>query len=144
MSKFALTGLLRARGVQEEQARRSLGGAQSRLSTAQAVVLRRTADLSNAGAAQSGPAAHFLAGVASRAAMAAAVGEAMLARQTSEQDLDAAREQWLHARMRARAIERLAERHREAQLAERARADQLASDDLSGARHAAKSSGTTS
>ncbi|WP_426561197.1 flagellar export protein FliJ [Angustibacter sp. McL0619] len=140
MTKFALSGLLRARGVQEEQARRSLGGAQSRLSTAETTVLRRTSELQGAGSAPSGPAAHFLAAVAARAAMAAAVGEAVLARSVSEQDLDAAREQWMQARMRARAIERLAERHREAQLAERARADQALSDDLSGARHAARSS----
>ncbi|GAA4344764.1 flagellar FliJ family protein [Angustibacter luteus] len=141
MSKFALSGLLRVRGVQEEQSRRELGQAQARLSAAQATVLRRSSSLDAAGAVPGGPAPHFLAAAASRSAMVAAVSEAIAAREISQQDLEQAREQWLQSRMRARAIERLAERHREQQAAARARADQALSDDLAGARHAARTGG---
>ena len=101
MSRFALSGLLRVRGVQEEQSRRELGQAQARLSAAQATVLRRTSSLDAAGAVPGGPAPHFLAAAASRSAMVAAVSEAIAAREISQQDLEQAREQWLQSRMRA-------------------------------------------
>jgi flagellar export protein FliJ len=67
--------------------------------------------------------------------MAAAVGDALVAQAVTQDALGAARSAWLEARLRARAIERLAERDREARVAEAGRAEQLVSDDLAGARH---------
>jgi flagellar biosynthesis chaperone FliJ len=136
MSRFPLSGLLRARNVQEEQARRVLGAAQARMTQAEQDVVRRRARLQDAGPVSSGPGAEFLAGVAARAAMAAAVTDALLLREVSGSELEQARSSWLEARMRARAIERLAERDRAARQAERARAEQLTADDLAGSRHA--------
>jgi flagellar FliJ protein len=135
VSRFTLAGLLRARTVQETQARRELGAAQATVAASQAEVQLRELTLSNAGPAPSGPAEVFLAGAAARAAMAAAVGDALVAQAVTQDALGAARSAWLEARLRARAIERLAERDREARVAEAGRAEQLVSDDLAGARH---------
>jgi flagellar FliJ protein len=137
MSKFSLAGLLRVRTVQEEQARRDLGVAQVRLSAATTTVEHRQAALAAAGAAPGGPAAVFLAGAAARASMAASVGEAVALREASQAHLEQARSEWLQARMRHRAIERLEERHRAARAAERAAVEQTMVDDLTGARYAA-------
>ncbi|GAB3596291.1 hypothetical protein GCM10027446_22890 [Angustibacter peucedani] len=138
MSKFKLSGLLRARTVQEEQARRELGQAQSRLSAASVAVQHRQASLASAGAVQSASAPIFLAQVASRAALAASVNDAIATRALMADGLDEARSDWLKARMRARAVERLAERDRLLRQEERARAEQALSDDLAGARHAVR------
>ncbi len=138
MSKFKLAGLLRARTVQEEQARRDLGAAQSRLSAASTAVQHRQAALASAGAPHGGSASVFLAQVASRASLAVSVSDAVAARALMADDLDDARSDWLKARMRARAVERLAERDRLLRQQERARTEQLLSDDLAGARHAAR------
>lgn len=138
MSKFSLAGLLRARTVQEEQARRSLGQAQAHLTAAAGAVQHRRAALVAAGMPTDAHASVFLAGVAARSSIAASVNEAIALRQNSVDGLDQARSDWLQARMRARAIERLAERHREAEQLDVARAEQAASDDLAGARHAAR------
>jgi flagellar FliJ protein len=137
MSRFRLAGLLRVRGVQEEQARRDLGAAQVRLHRAGDQLRDRQQSLSSAGGPPSGSASVFLAGVAARTSMAAAVSQAAALREASEGELTYARDQWLHARMRARAVERLAERHEAQQQVELGRADQAFNDDLAGARHAA-------
>ncbi len=137
MSRFKLSGLLRARTVQEEQSRRELGAAQARLSAAVNAVHDRHNALSAAGPPPGGSGAMFLAGVASRASMAASVNQALALRELSVDGLDEARSEWLAARMRARAIERLAERDRLLRQQERAKAEQALSDDLAGARHAA-------
>jgi flagellar FliJ protein len=138
MSRFKLSGLLRARTVQEEQARRELGAAQARLTAATTAVQHRQASLTAAGSAPGGAAPLFLAAVASRASMAASVNDALATRQLLLDGVDDARGDWLQARMRARAVERLAERDRLVRQAERARAEQALSDDLAGARHAAR------
>ncbi len=138
MSRFTLAGLLRARAAQEEQARRALGTAGARLAGANATVQHRQAALASAGAAPDGAAALFLAGVAARASLAASINEAAAASRLMAEEVDDARSQWLQARMRARAVERLAERDRLLRQQERARAEQVLSDDLSGARHTAR------
>ncbi len=135
MSRFSLKGLLRVRTVQEEQARRDLGAAQGEVERALRSVIDHQHAVAHAGPPPSGPAHIFLAGAAARAGMAAAVNDAMVCATISEQVLDQARSAWLEARMRARAVERLADRHRENELAEQARGEQLLSDDLAGARH---------
>jgi flagellar protein FliJ len=140
MSRFKLSGLLRARTVQEEQARRELGAAQTRLSAAGTAVQHRQAALAAAGGPPSGSASVFLAGVAARAGMAASVGEALALREACDDGLQEARSEWLQARMRARAIERLAERDRAQRLLERGRAEQALSDDRAGARHSSQAS----
>ena len=137
MSRFKLAGLLRVRTVQEEQARRDLGAAQVRLQRSGETLRQRQEALAGAGAPPSGSAAVFLAGVAARTSLAAAVNEAVALRATSDLELTYARDQWLHARMRARAVERLSERHALEEQAAFGRAEQAVSDDLAGARHAA-------
>lgn len=137
MSRFKLAGLLRVRAVQEEQARRDLGSAQVALQRAGERVQQRREALASAGAPPSGPASVFLAGLASRTSLAAAVTEAAALRELSENELGYARDQWLHARMRARAVERLSERHALEEQIALGRAEQAVSDDLAGARHAA-------
>jgi len=135
MSRFRLAGLLRVRGVQEEQARRDLGEAQGQLQRALRSISEQQRTLEQAGAPASGPAPVFLAGAAARAGMAAAVNDSVAYSLAREHDLDRARSQWMQARMRARAVERLAERARELEQAGQLRAEQLLSDDLAGARH---------
>jgi flagellar FliJ protein len=137
MSRFRLAGLLRVRAVQEEQARRDLGHAQVQLHRAGERVRLRQEALGAAGAPASGPAAAFLAGLATRTSLAAAVNEAAALREVSQSELGYARDQWLHARMQARAVERLSERHALEEQIALGRAEQAASDDLAGARHAA-------
>lgn len=137
MSRFRLAGLLRVRAVQEEQARRDLGAAQVRLQRAGEQVRQRHDALAAAGGPPSGSASVFLAGVASRTSMAAAVGQAMALREATDSELAYARDQWLHARMRSRAVERLSERHAEQEQVALGRAEQAFNDDLAGARHAA-------
>jgi flagellar FliJ protein len=137
MSRFKLAGLLRVRTVQEEQARRDLGSAQVQLQRAGEQVRSRQQALSSAGAPPSGPASVFLAGLAARTSLAAAVTEAQALRELSVNELGYARDQWLHARMRARAVERLSERHDLEEQVALGRSEQAASDDLAGARHAA-------
>lgn len=135
MSRFTLTGLLRARTAQEEQARRDLGSAGARVAGANATVQHREAALASAGPVPDGAAALFLAGVAARAGLAASVNEALAVSRLMADEMDDARRRWLQARMRMRAVERLAERDRLLRQQERARAEQVLSDDLSGARH---------
>lgn len=135
MSRFRLAGLLRVRTLQEEQARGRLGGAQVRLTAAQQHLLRSQALLAAAGPPTAGEASVFLASVASRAALASAVDAAVTLRATAGDELDGARSQWMQARLRARSIERLGERHEAEQAAELGRLEQAASDDLAGARH---------
>lgn len=135
MSRFSLKGLLRVRTVQEEQARRDLGAAQGRLERALRSMREQQHAVSAAGATPSGPAGVFLAGAAARAGMAAAVNDAVAYSAACERDLERARSDWMEARVRARAVERLAERAREAEQVEQLRAEQLLSDDLAGARH---------
>lgn len=137
MSRFRLAGLLRVRAAQEAQARRDLGAAQVQLHRAGEQVRQRQEALSGAGAPPSGPASVFLAGLAARTSLAAAVTEAAALREVSETELGYARDQWLHARMRARAVERLSERHAMEEQLLLGRAEQAVSDDLTGARHAA-------
>ncbi len=134
MSRFSLKGLLRVRTVQEEQARRDLGAAQGQLERALRSMRDQQHAVSQVGPPPSGPAEVFLAGAAARAGMAAAVNDAVTYSAACELDLERARSQWLEARMRARAVERLAERAREAEQADQLRAEQLVSDDLAGAR----------
>jgi flagellar FliJ protein len=138
VSRFRLAGLLRVRTVQEEQARRDLGVAQRRLVRAGDDVLHHHQALSSAGAPPGGSASVFLAGVAARTSLAAAVGQAVALRESASTELGIARSEWLDARVRARAVERLAERDRLEQVTAQGRAEQAASDDLAGARHAAR------
>ncbi|MGN6302491.1 MAG: flagellar FliJ family protein [Angustibacter sp.] len=137
MSRFKLAGLLRVRTVQEEQARRDLGRAQVQLHRAGEQVRQRQEALASAGAPAGGPASVFLAQLATRTSLAAAVTEAAALSELSENELGYARDQWLHARMRARAVERLSERHALEEQVALGRAEQAVSDDLAGARHAA-------
>ncbi|KQX69519.1 flagellar FliJ family protein [Angustibacter sp. Root456] len=137
MSRFKLAGLLRVRTVQEEQARRDLGSAQVQLRRAGEQMRQRQQTLASAGAPAGGSASVFLAQLATRTSLAAAVAEAAALRELSESELGYARDQWLHARMRARAVERLSERHAVEEQLALGRAEQAASDDLAGARHAA-------
>lgn len=135
MSRFSLKGLLRVRGVQEDQARRDLGAAQGQLERAIRSMRDQHDVIASAGPPPSGPAEVFLAGAAARAGMAAAVNDAVAYSAACEQDLQQARSEWMQARMRARAVQRLAERAREADQVEELRVEQLLSDDLAGARH---------
>jgi flagellar protein FliJ len=137
MSRFKLAGLLRVRAVQEEQARRDLGASQVRLQRATDQLRQRHEALAAAGGPSGGSASVFLAAVASRSSMAASVSHAAALLQATEGELSYARDQWLHARVRARAVERLAERHAADEQVAAGRAEQAFNDDLAGARHAA-------
>ncbi|GAB3681730.1 flagellar export protein FliJ [Angustibacter aerolatus] len=135
MSAFRLAGLLRMRNLAEEHARRDLGSAQREALTAHERVVAHRAELAGAGAPSGGDAAVFLAQVAARSAMASAVTVAVSEAGLADASLEHARDTWMQARARARAVERLEERHQEQEVAEAGRAEQLANDDLTGARH---------
>jgi flagellar FliJ protein len=135
MSRFTLVGLLRARSAQEDQARRQLGMAQVRVTGAERALAERTTALAAAVGLPDADAPVFLAHIAARASLAAQVNQAIALRDVVAQDLVGARSGWLQARQDERAVERLAERHAQAQRVERLKKQQLASDDLSGARH---------
>lgn len=133
MSTFKLTGLLRLRTRHEEAARRDLGDAQRAVLEARAAV-RASAEHAHAVAdLEPGTAQAFLAAQCSRAAAFAQLATAEEVERQTLVRLDDARDQWQAARSRARAVERLAEQHQARELKERARQEQVESDDRSGA-----------
>jgi flagellar protein FliJ len=134
MSGFRLAALLRLRGLQEDAALAGLGRARHELrSAADATTAHREA-VRTAGPAPSGPAAVFLAGAASRAALAVAVSDSVVLEQTAGEEVEIARSGWQNARSRSRAVARLADKYEEERRADLARRDQAESDELAAAR----------
>jgi flagellar protein FliJ len=134
MSGFRLATLLRLRSMQEDAALADLGRARQGLASAQAATTASREAVRVAGPSPSGSAAVFLAAAASRAALAVAVGDSIVAEQTAGQQVAASRGSWQAARTRSRAVGRLEDKHEEQQRVDLARRDQAESDELASAR----------
>ena len=132
MSRFALAGLLRLRGLREDQAAGALGAAERAAADAQErarVAADRLAGTDLPGAVDG---VAFLAAAASRLTLSS-----LLTQETER--LDAARtaaavrrDEWSRARQEERAVERLAEHHEERVRAAELRAEQGVLDEVAG------------
>ena len=134
MSSFRLSALLRLRAMQEDDALAGLGRAQHGLAQAAATTVASREALRSVGPVPSGSAAIFLAGAASRAALAVAVGDSLTLQQTAGHDVEASRATWQAARARSRAVSRLEDKHVEEQRVDLARREQAEADELTSAR----------
>jgi flagellar FliJ protein len=134
MSGFRLAALLRLRGLQEDTALAGFGQARHDLLAAQAATTAQREAVRATGPAPSGPAAVFLAGAASRAALAVAVSGSVVLEQTAGEEVEIARSGWQIARSRSRAVARLADKYEEERRVDLARRDQAESDELAAAR----------
>jgi len=141
MSAFKLAGLLRLRARHEEAARRDLGTAQTAALQAKAAARASAEHAHEVADLESGTALAFLAAQSSRSAAFASLADADEAERQSQVRLGDARDQWQAARSRARAVERLAERHESRERSALARLEQVESDDRSGARAARAEAG---
>ena len=132
MSAFRLSGLMRFRKLQEDQAAADLAAANAARRRAEA---RRTAA---AGALTVHEfqtdlgVAVFRASVASRAALRSFATEASVAVEVAATDVQQRELAWSDARKRSVPLEKLAERHAEREGAEDLRTEQLALDEIAG------------
>lgn len=135
MSTFTLAGLLRLRGLREDEAAAALAAAE-RAATAAAERARRTAQrLSGMDLPSSVDAATFLAAAASRLSLSSLLTEDTdrldVARATAVQR----RVEWSRTRQEERAVELLEEHHEERERADDLRAEQMVLDEVAGRRN---------
>ncbi len=135
MSTFTLAGLLRLRGLREDEAAAALAVAE-RAATAAAERARRTAQrLSGMDLAGSVDASTFLAAAASRLSLSSLLTEDTdrldVARATAVQR----RVEWSRTRQEERAVELLEEHHEERERADDLRAEQMVLDEVAGRRN---------
>ncbi len=131
---FPLAGLLRLRALAEEQAAAELALARRE----QAAAERRARDTAERLSGSTMPAVGdrlaWHAAVAGRSALGALLIERRTEVVVAESAADECAQTWTDARQRVRALERLEERHDEAERAEEARTEQLVLDEVAGRR----------
>jgi flagellar protein FliJ len=130
---FTLATVLRVRGIQEEVARGHLAAAVGRRSAAAEAVQAAVRAYEDAPAEPAADGRRFLADRARRTALAAGVASADGAHVEAGTRVDGARAEWSAAAMRLSALERLAERAREAQRLRDLAADQRTAEETSAA-----------
>ena len=132
---FRLTGLLRLRTLQEEQAAAAL--ARANADTARATERHRETRDVMAGTIFPAHADEnvWRAAVADRAAMASLVTEAAVAAQVVARRSEIAAAEWLAARTTVATLDKLAERHEVQVRAEDERLEQLVLDEAASRRH---------
>lgn len=134
MSKFTLAGLLRLRGVQEDQAAAALGAAERQAQAADDRARRTAQRLSGSDLPSAVDGATFLAAAASRLSLSSLLTEetekACVARSVALEK----RADWSHARQAERAVELLEEHHEEWERVEDLRVEQLVLDEVAGRR----------
>lgn len=135
---FRLAGLLRLRGMQEEQASAELARANASLRAAERREARTAQALAGADLPEQSDAVTWQASVAARAAAAGLLTEAIAARDVVEVQVRRATGEWSDARARMLMIKKLEERHQALLVAEELRLEQLALDEAAGRRAAAQ------
>jgi flagellar FliJ protein len=134
MSKFTLGGLLRVRGLQEDQAAAALGEAERAVAAADERARRTAERLSGCDLPSSVDGTTFLAAAASRLSLSSLLtedtGQLVAARTVA----DERRVEWSHARQAERTVERLAEHHEERERLADLRAEQIVLDEVAGRR----------
>jgi flagellar FliJ protein len=134
MSPFGLAGLLRLRGLREDEAAAALGAAERDVAAAQARARAAAERLSGATFPDCVDGTTFLAAAASRLSLSALLVE------DTDRVRDAAavaadrRVEWSRARQDERAVELLEEHHVERERAEDQRAEQVVLDEVAGRR----------
>ena len=133
---FPLASLLRLRTLTEDRAASDLATARRAQARAEARA-RETADrLSGAAMPRSGDVMAWRAAVAGRAALGSLLTEHRTDVVVAEAVSDERAEAWTEARQQVRALERLEERHDEAERLEESRAEQKVLDEVAGRRAA--------
>ena len=134
MSRFTLAGLLRLRGLQEDQAAAALGAAE-RESRAAEDRARRTADrLSGMQLPTEVDGATWLAAAASRLSLSSLLTEDTDRLSVARSAALERRTEWSHARQDERSVELLEEHHEERERAADLRTEQLVLDEVAGRR----------
>ncbi|WP_372594390.1 flagellar FliJ family protein [Actinotalea sp.] len=132
---FRLSGLLRLRRLQEEQAAAALSEANSRTAHAHEEHQAFRAVMSSTLFPTHGDPNEWRAAVADRAAMSAIVGEAAIAVQVTARRAEIAAAEWTAARTTVATLDKLADRHEVLVRAEDERAEQLVLDEAASRRH---------
>jgi flagellar FliJ protein len=132
MSAFRLSGLMRFRKLQEDQAAADLASANASRRRADARRAAATRDLTIHEFQTDLGVAVFRASVASRAALRSFATEASVAVEVAETEVQQRELAWSDARKRSVPLEKLSERHAERESVEDLRAEQLALDEIAG------------
>ncbi|MEP7793287.1 flagellar export protein FliJ [Sanguibacter sp. 25GB23B1] len=123
MSAFRLSGLMRFRKLQEDQAAADLASARRAAATRDLTIHEFQTDLG---------VAVFRASVASRAALRSFATEASVAVEVAATEVQQRELAWSDARKRSVPLEKLSERHAERESVEDLRVEQLALDEIAG------------
>ncbi|WP_182112597.1 MULTISPECIES: flagellar export protein FliJ [unclassified Actinotalea] len=126
---FRLAGLLRLRGMQEEQAAAELERANASLRAAERRERRSAQALAAAELPERSDEITWQAAVAARAAASGLFTEAVAARDVVDFRVRRATDDWSDARARALMIRKLADRHEAVVAVEELRSEQLALDE---------------
>lgn len=132
MSAFRLSGLMRFRKLQEDQAAADLASANASRRRADARRAAATRELTVHEFQTDLGVAVFRASVASRAALRSFATEASVAVEVAATEVQQRELAWSDARKRSVPLEKLSERHAERESIEDLRAEQLALDEIAG------------
>jgi flagellar FliJ protein len=133
---FPLAGLLRLRALAEEQAASELARARREQASAERRARDTAERLSGSTVPPAGDRLAWHAAVAGRVALGALLVERRTEVVGAQEVADDRAQTWTDARQQVRALERLEERHDEAERAEEARLEQLALDEVASRRAA--------
>lgn len=133
---FRLAGLLRLRGMQEEQAAGELAIANASLRAAERREQRTARALAESELPERADDLSWQAAVAARAGLTGLLTEAVAARDVVDFRVRQATGDWSDARARAQMIRKLEERHQAALVAEELRLEQLVLDEAASRRGA--------
>lgn len=134
MSRFTLAGLLRLRGLQEDQAAAALGAAERQAAAARERARHTAERLSGADLPSAVDGATFLAATASRLSLSSLLTEETEQERVARSVALERRDAWSRARQGERAVELLEEHHEERDRAEDLRVEQLVLDEVAGRR----------
>ncbi|WP_028050720.1 flagellar export protein FliJ [Cellulomonas sp. URHD0024] len=131
---FPLAGLLRLRTLTEDRAASELALARRDQARAEQRARDTAERLSGATLPSGDDMLAFRAAIAGRAALGSLLTERRIEVATAETVSDERAETWSEARQQVRALERLEERHQEAERLEESRAEQKVLDEIAGRR----------
>lgn len=137
MSKFPLAGLLRLRGIELDTAQGRLAGANQRAGVNRERRVRAMSDLMG-GERTPSDSVSLMAVAAARAAASSQLTELDALIAAGEAEIEAAQTGYREAKMRTVPLEKMAERHRQAQTATELKAEQSALDEVATRRTASR------
>jgi flagellar FliJ protein len=134
MSTFGLTGLLRLRGLREDEAAAALAAAEREAAAADERARSSAERLSASTLPSAVDTATFLAAAASRLSLSSLLTEDTDRLGVARAVAAGRREEWSRARQDERAVERLQEHHEERERAADLRTEQVALDEIAARR----------